>query len=351
MLRIFALIITLITLYFAFAYLGKYDSAITLEAYGYIVRSNVFFVASILLLLYIIFMAAIKIIVTLFNLPRNLVTIFTNYKNKKDNENILTACNLLLAGNNSDAINIAKKYLTHKNESIKKTAKMLMSRGLTNRDKVIYLQEMLAYPELQPYANRSLAETLIQAGDYSNALIFASDAHSQDNSDVNVLKLLFKIYAQLQQWSKFLHILEKLNKQAPEFISQNREEIARVFFEAAKRALEVGEDQETTEYLEQSLLYQPNYIPSINLLTELYNNTGRQHLTQKIIEKAFYYKPSFELFEIYKTCTDLAPREIYERLAEESNPKDHLAVFIKIALNLGLDDIASELNNNIKLLK
>jgi uncharacterized protein HemY len=351
MFRIFALIITLITLYFTFSYLGKYDSVILIEAYGYKIKSNAFFIGALLIITYIAFMILMKALIALLNLPRNVMNLFTDYKNKKDNRNILTACTYLMAGNNIEAINIARKYLTYKNDSIKKVAKMIMSRGLHNRDKVIYLQEMLEYPELRLYANRSLAETLLQAGDYNNALMFATDAHSLDNNDSRVLKLLFEIYAKLQHWSKFSYVLEKLNKQAPEYVANSKEQIANVFFTAAKRSLEVGNDQETIEYLEQSILYKPDYMPSLNLLTELYNNIGKQEQTLNIIEKAFSYKPSLELFEIYKTCTDKSPLEIYNALAGEANPHENVPIFLKIASNLGLDDVANELSNNIKLSK
>ncbi len=351
MFRVFTLLITIIGLYFTFSYLGKYDTEVTIRAYSYIVHTNAFFVISLLILAYLLFAVILKLLAITLNLPRNLMSFIYDYKNKRDNNNILTASNYLIVGKNLEAINIAKNYLKHSNQSITKAAKLIMSKALKTREKVNYLQGILEYPELKLYANKSLAETLLQSGDYTNALTFACEAHNIDNHDIDVLKILFEVYAKLQMWEKFSYVLGKLNKAETEFITSKADEISKIFFTAAKKSLEAGQDGQAITYLEQSLLYKPDFLSSINLLSELYNNLGRQEFICNIIEKAFIYKPSYELFEIYRTCSSKKPEEIYNVLAEVSNEQEYLPVFLKIASRLGFDSKIEDLSNSIKLLK
>lgn len=346
MFRILSTIIIIVALYFMFLYLGNYDSAIVIEAYNYKIKSSVFFIIAILLIYYVLFTVFIKAVLAIVNAPSNVISFFSHYQSKRDNNNILAASSHLIAGNYIEATNIAKKYLNHKQEVIQKTAKVIMSKAVSSREKLNYLQEILRYPELKLYANKTIAGIMLQSKDYGNALTFATEAQNIDKNDVDTAKLLLEVHANLEHWHNFKLVLDKLNNLTPDFVQKKRLYITENLFKAAKHSLEIGNDREAVDYLEQSILYQVDFLPSINLLAELYNNIGKQQHIITIIEQAFSYKPAYELFEIYKEFSTEQPAILYANLTKNVDVNHNLAVLIKIAHNLKIDSNISYLADN-----
>lgn len=339
MIRFLFLCTLFFLLYLGFISISEFDSRINFSVYNYQIETTVFFFGTVFLAAQLILVIILKFIFLVFDIPTIIRKKWLKRKLHQINGKLLRAVAELLMGNKKQALDITKKILPDVEEENRDLTHLIKAAGEMSFDKKIYfLRTLVDKKYFSIYAAKSLAEQFFLNAHYSEAEEYAIKAFNEDDTNTDVMIILIRIYAKLSNWPRMVFIVSKLQRADSKLLEKNAREIASYYYNAAKSALELGEDVEAIKFLESSLELKPDYIEALNLFIEL--NVSMQNTANvlKILKAAFSVKPNFEIALMYIKCSKSSVSAVYGTLANIVNPNEHTALFLAIAAYLDLPE-------------
>lgn len=333
-------------LYLGFNTISEFDSSVNFSIFDYKIQTTVFTFASIFLLTQLIFMIILKTIFLIFDIPVIIRQNFHKRKVRKINENLIKIVSELLMGNKIKSLELTNKLIPDLGEDNKEITNLILSEAESNFDKKIqHLRTLVDKKNYSLYAAKKLAQVFFEYIHYKEAEEYATKAFNENDTDIELMVMLIRIYAHLGSWDKMILIVSKLQRADIKLFTSYGNELAEYYYLAAKATLAAGNDSEAGKFLESSLELNPSFLEALNLFTELNINTNNSESILKILKAAFVSNPCFEIAEMYAKCSDSSANVVYGTLAGLVKPSENNALFLAIAAYLGLYDKIADIKD------
>jgi hypothetical protein len=342
----FAAIILLIIMYFLSIYAFV---PIKIEVLDYIITAPIYSLIVINLILCVIFFIVFVCTRFVLNIPQNL---FHKLFNKDENyliKKIIKAYMNIEAKCFDQASKEVLGFEYSEDLLIRKNAQIILSISSVSKDsRSHYFNELLQFSDTKHFALRKLAITL-QDFDIEQSFYYASQALKYNRIDLKMLWIHVLYYNKTNGWSYIIDVLHELELNFSKEIGKFSDQIADIFYKAAKSEFAEGSAYSARTYLEYSLLYKHNHNPSIILLSQVYYHNNQYELLNEHIKKYFPIKPSYELFLFYCKINNQSNDEIYSFFESISNKKDNPGVFLRISTALDLKEECRIINSIDKI--
>lgn len=347
MIRFLILCTLFFLLYLGFSAIGEFDSTINLSVYGYTIETTLFAFGAIFLTLTLILLIALRLIFLVFDLPTIIRKQWFKRKLKHVNAKLLGAIAELMMGNRQKSVEMTTRILPELEEENKNLVTLIKATGEDSFDKkVSYLRYLVDKKHYSIYAARTLAEIFFSNSQYHEAEGYAVKAFNEDDTDTGIMLILIKIYAKLAMWPKMVFIVSKLQRADNKLLLSHAEEIAVYYYNAARDALESGDDVEAVKFLQSSLELKPDYIDALILFTELNINMQNTASILTVLKAAFIARPCFEIALMYIKSCKSSVNAIYGTLASIVKPGEHNELFLALAAYLDLPDKIKEIKES-----
>lgn len=339
MMKFLTICVVLFLLYLGFNLANEFDSHFNILVFDYKIETTFFIFISLFFIVQLILVMVLRIIFLVFDLPMVISQGWHKRKIRRASENLLKAISDLLMGNRQKSLESISKLVPEFDKNNEELVNLILAESDSNFDsKIIRLTKLVDKKNYSIYAAKVLAEMFLAKGDYKQAEKYASKAFNENDTDLQLILILIRIYAKLEAWSKMIFLTAKLQRADTKFLKANAEEISKYHYLAAKAAVSSNHDEEAIKLLEAALELKPDYLEALNLFTELNINLKNSTAMLKILKAAFATCPSFEIAELYIKCSRSSVDAIYGTLAGIVNPSEHQALFLAIAAYLGLYD-------------
>lgn len=334
MIRFLTIIIFLSLIYLSALMIGKYDATLSVGAFDYIINVSLFLILFLTIFLISIFSLGLRIITWFISLPFRIIGKVVGFK--KDNQiyNLLEAYANLIMDNRAEALKKLSK-ITDLPSEYKQYEHFIRALCSTQSERDSYLTfERVKNQEFHHYAAKKIMLHLYNKELYDQALKFAKNAELGKSKDAEIIYILMILYAELEDWDKFIEQVSKLKSPYKE----EYKKISELYLKGAKFYLERGKEKKTIELLHQALEYNPTSMGAIEIFCTLNNSQGLNFKNLPILESAFSINPSFELFELYYQSSSSSPQEIYSKFEGLVDNAKYRDVMLSIAAYLKLYD-------------
>lgn len=331
-------------------FITPFDTKIELAVYDYHIQTSIFVFVILLIILQCLLLLAIKLLSFLFSINAIIQDRLHRNKIQKNNRTLLQSIIELLMGKKQSALQIINKTLPNMiGNDIDNAHNLIFAETEMIFDKkVYYLRMLLDKRGYNLYATKKLTEIFYANKHYSEAENYGSKAFNLDDTDTDIMLMLIRIYAKLDNYSKMIFIVAKLQRANNKLLEESREEIAGYYLKGAKSLLESENDEESIKYLESALQLKPDFVDALALFLELNVNRKNTSLVAKLLQQAFSLNPSFDIALMYINASASSAKVAYEALSNIVDIKQHLSLFLSIATYLGLQKESSELVARIK---
>ncbi len=327
--------------YLGFSVLSQLDSKVIFTIADYQLETTLFTLAAGFVISVLFVLVTLKLVFLVFQTPAMIMEKLVTRKNQKTTSNLIRAMADLLIDNKTKASEELKAVIGSAKPEHKEIIELINAEIATDFDQKIQGYRWLVSSHYYNYfATKRLAQVFYNNRFYEQALDYAAKAFNSYESDSEILEILLHCHAKLGLWSKFAFIVTKFSKADKKRVEALTNKISEYYLLAAKDALEIGQDQEATGYLEQSLEFNPSYIAALDLYYALSINKHTNSENLEILEEAFILSPSFEIAEIYIRACDLPAQDIYNNLAKLVDQRQYYSVFLAIAAYLDLPEKA-----------
>ena len=344
MFRLLLFCILFFILYIGFATLSVYDSEIIFSFLDYQIEITLFTFFVIPVIFTLLVLIVLKMMMFIFDLPliiRNRIK--RRHIEKMANKSILAFAYYFMGNKNLGLDTIIGVIKNNPEDNADILALILSEKETNIDDKISNLRKLLDKKNYSLYASKALAKIFYDNGHYSDAENYAVKAFNQNDTDIEGMQLLIRIYAKLARWNKLVFVVSKLTRAGKYALKEMREEIAEYYYMAAKNVLADEENLEAVKYLESALELKPDYIEALNLYTEIKLSIKSTHEALKVLKSAYKLSPSFEIAELYILASRCSPEAAYSSLANIVDPKCNTTLYLAIAAYLGLQDRIQEI--------
>jgi lipopolysaccharide biosynthesis regulator YciM len=242
-------------------------------------------------------------------------------------------------GNRQKSLGLASKLISDFDEDHKELVNLILAESENGFDMQIQrLRGLVDKKDYSIYASKRLAQIFFENDHYMESEEYASKAFNENDTDIQLMIMLIRIYAKTASWAKMIFIVSKLQRADMKLLTHYSEEISSYYYLAAKASLSTGNDNEAVKFLESSLELKPDHLEALNLFTELSVNMHNSAPILKILKSAFVSCPCFEIARMYIKCSRSSANAVYGTLAGLVKPSENNALFLAIAAYLGLYD-------------
>ncbi len=346
MFRFLLFCILFFVLYIGFSTVSVYDADIVFSFLGYQIEITLFtfFVLSVIFTLLVLML--LKVMMFILDLPVVIREKIKRRRLEKIATKSLLAFAHYLMGNKNLGLETIREITKNNPEDNPDILALILSEQETKIDeKISNLRKLLDKKSYSLYAAKTLAKIFYENAHYSDAESYAVKAFNQDDTDIEVMQLLIRIYAKLARWNKLVFVVSKLTRAGNYALKDMREEIATYYYSAAKNALANEENLEAIKYLESALELKLDYIDALNLYTEIKLSVKATHDALKVLKNAYKLSPSFAIAELYILASRGSPEASYSSLANIVDPKCNNSLYLAIAAYLGLPDKINEIKD------
>lgn len=344
MFRFLLFCILFFVLYIGFAALSVYDSDIVFSFLDYQIEITLFTFFVMAVIFTLLVLMVLKAMMFIFDLPSIIRNRIKRRKLEKIANKSLIGFAHYLMGNKNLAIDIIRKLIKNNPEENPEIFALISSEKESNiEERISNLRKLLDKKNYSMYAAKTLAKIFYDNAHYSDAENYAVKAFNQDDTDIEVMQLLIRIYAKLARWNKLVFVVSKLTRAGQSPIKEMQEEIAKYYYMAAKNSLADEDNLEASKYLESALELKPDYVDALNLYTEIKLSAKATHEALKVLKNAYKLNPSFEIAELYISASRGSPEVSYSSLANIVDPKSNNSLYLAIAAYLGLPDKINEI--------
>lgn len=339
MIRFLILCAVFFLLYLGFNTINDFDSVVNISVLDYQIETTVFTFSAMFLIIQLILMIVLKTVFLVFDLPFIISRSWHKRKLKRVNDRLLRVISEFLMGNRQKSLELTNKLVPDFDENNKDLASLILAESESSFDMQIQrFRSLVDKKNYSIYAAKKLAQIFFDSGYYTESEEYASKAFNENDTDIQLMIMLIRIYAKTASWEKMIFVVSKLQRADMKLLAHYSEEISSYYYLAAKASLAKGNDNEAIKFLESSLELKPDYLEALNLFTELSVNMNNSASMLKILRSAFVSYPCFEIALMYIKCSRSSVNAVYGTLAGLVKPSEHNALFLAIAAYLGLYD-------------
>lgn len=326
-----------------------FDTNIEIILYDYHIQTSIFTFTILFIIFQFILIFSLKILSFLFNINSIIQDRLHKNKMQKHNQHLLQSVTQLLMEKKESALSIVNKILPNMvGDDFDNAQNLVAAETEKSFDKKIYyLRILLNQRGYNIYAAKKLTEVFYENGHYSEAESYAVTAFNLDDTDTNLMLMLIRIYAKLQNYPKMVFVVSKLQRADSQLLEIHSEEIASYYFDGAKSLIESDNDAEAMKYVESALELKPDFINALALFVELNINRKNTALSIKLLKQAFSVNPSFDIAVMYINTSNSSAKVAYEELSKVVSVNHYLSLFLAIATYLGLEKESSDLINRM----
>lgn len=331
-------------------FIVPFDTNIEIILYEYHIQTSIFTFTILFIIFQFALIFLLKILSFLFNINSIIQDKLQRSKMQKHNQTLLQSITQLLMDKKEAALGIINKILPNMvGDDFDNAQNLVAAETEKSFDKKIYyLRILLDKRGYNIYAAKKLTEIFYENGHYSEAENYAITAFNMDDTDTNLMLMLIRIYAKLQNYAKMVFVVSKLQRANSKLLEANAKEIAEYYFDGAKSLIESDNDEEAIKYVESALELKPDFTEALALFVELNLNRKNTALSMKLLKQAFAVSPSFDIAVMYINTSNASSKVAYETLAKVVNVNHYLSLFLAIASYLGLEKESSELVGKMK---
>lgn len=344
MIRLLILSIIIFLLYIGFVSISVYDSPAEFVFLNYHIETTLFSAFALSAVLTLTLFTIFKVVFLIFDIPAIIRERIRKNKLQKLSERSLRAFSELLMGNKQKAFEIINKISPDIALDNSEVTYLVNFQTETSFDKKIHtLRNLLNRKNYSIYAAKTLAQIFFDNAHYQEAEEYAIKAFNENDTDIEIMVLLIRIYAKLGLWPKLVFVVAKLQRADTKLLKVMRDEIAKYYYMASKNSLAAGDDAEAIKYLESSLELKPDCIEALTLFTEIKAATGHASEVTKILKSAYSLSPCFQIAELLIKTLNSGSESTYTTLASIADPKEYLDLYLAVAAYLNLPNRLAEL--------
>lgn len=337
MVRFLIVCCTILVLYLSFSAVAEFDASISFYIYDYEIETTLFMLVTCFVLVLCAALIVLKLIFLIFEFPYLIKKRMHLRKARKVNHILTQSLVHLLANNKFKAADCSKKIARDVTGEQKDLYSLIQAEAEQDFDKKVdFYRLLIASKDYNYFAAKKLAKLFAQNGFYEQAEDYASRAFNINEFDSDVLVTLLDCYANQKIWNKFVFIVSKLARVDASKLSEVSGAISGYYMQAAKDALEKGEDHQAINYVESALELNPSNVEAVDFYLSLNLSLNRGEDNLEILQNALSINPSFEIAEIYIRTSNEEPEQIYDRLASLIDPQKYRSLFLAIAATLNL---------------
>lgn len=345
MIRFFFFCIAFVLAYVGIQSLGVYDSQLEFTVFEYEIETTLFTFGAFLLLSFLVLLIFLKFVFFVFDIPSLIRNRMKRSQLEKNNVRALRAFSDLIMGKKKEALKTIGKVMVNV-EDQGEIAALINAESEENFDKKItILRELANKKHFSKYASSQLAEIFFKNSHYKEAEEFAIKAFNQDDSNVEVIVLLIRIYAKMALWDKLVFVVSKLQRTNSKRLDELREELAKYYYMAAKNSMASDQMSEAVQFLESCLELKVDYIDALTVYTEIKTSQKSSPEAIKVLKEAYTVRPCFEIAQLLILTMRTSPEGMYGTLSGLVDPRDYNSLYLSIAAYLGLQDKIVELKD------
>ena len=340
MIKFLITIIALTLSYLGITAMSKYDTVISILIFDYKINISMFLLLVIIVMIVSFSSLGIRMIGMILKMPYLIAERLAGYKKRSRTRAIMESYGQVIIGNYEAAQRmIARLDIKNIDEEYKEHINLLATICNQDFDKNMpMLQNLLSNKEYHDFAAKLLAKKLFDQGYYAQSLQYAEQVRVTTKNDAEIMRLMIKLYANLDMWEKFALITERYIGMYPKQDQIIAQDISNYYMKAAKFMLAEGGEAQAYCYLEKALEYSPINGEAIEMLCKINLTQGRGNINLDILEKAFEKAPSFMVFELYCQSSTINARDIYQRLGSLVDIISYRDIFFAMAAYLDLPE-------------
>ncbi len=290
------LLLTLI-LVFAIAGIGfflqRYDFPITAEMQGYYIETSSTRLVMVLVFLFAITYAVLKLFFWFKNSPRRLLSKMRKEHESQGYRNIMRGFSALAAGDAGRARKFAGKSgkaLPH--EPLVKLLQAQIAVNAGEKEAAAGFYRELTLSEDGKFAGfRGLVSQSMQANEPEKALAIAGELLRDNPKSSWLNEALIDLAFRIPDWDKLERYLKKAEANRSLGKVLLNEKFAIYYHVKAKIALSEGRVEDAKWLGERSLKYKGDFLPPAILLSGVYNDEGNYKKTRKLVAKFWGVAP------------------------------------------------------------
>jgi lipopolysaccharide biosynthesis regulator YciM len=350
MLKLLFILSFALAIYWGASSVWSEDYMVGIDFMTYHFEANILILASIILVFYYVLWFGVKLLYGALYLPATLRAKWNQQKLAKLDNALQHSLIKFLSDQNEAAVKNLLAILPDlemKNREI-----YYLAQSIAHKDDITaitYYQQLLESKYAKNYAASKLAQIHYKSNSYNKAEEYALKSLTQEVSDAPVLMLLVKIYAAMHLWDKIPKIVSQMKESHQIFYRQNSEEIAKIYYEAAKHYLHIADDSKAQSYLEYALDANALNFQALNLYNEIMNNNGQRQDFIAMLQAAFSARPCFEIAQMFIANSSDEPLDKYRALVALVPVGKYPEIFLAISAYLGLNDEAQNIIQAAKI--
>lgn len=334
-------------MYVGFTYVSAYDTNVQFALANYTIETTLFTFTVITLVLLLLLLTGLKFVFLIFDLPQIIRNKMHRNKLQRLNNKALKSIADLIMGKKVSALDLASRVVLENGEDNSDILHLIKAeKNDAFEEKVRYLRMLTDKKHFSIYATKKLAELFYNSSHYAEAEEYAVMAFNKDDTDIDIMLLLIRIYAKMSVWHKMIFIVSKIQRADSALLESISDEVAKYYFLAAKHYLAAEDDAEAAKYLESSLSLKVDYLEALILYSEIKINMKHTAEVLKVLRTAYSYSPTFEIAQLFINCSMSSPEVTYNTLKSIAGSKDNNGLYLAIAAYLGLTDKIDELKNS-----
>lgn len=212
---------------------------------------------------------------------------------------------------------------------------LLKSRHNTNEIPAEIFYKLYQYKAFKLPISKHLAKIEYNLGNYELALEYASNYRAINEYDTDINMIICRIYIQKNQFSELDSILKKITS-----YSQNKKieltPFGEIYYEAAKKIAEIGDQDKALIYTKSSLLICPMNFKIMDFLCEILASEKNYDLISEILVTCFSKNPDFNIFMKFSKFSNYDNKEIYDILSPFLSENKYIPLKLSIASYLKL---------------
>lgn len=282
----------------------QYDFPITAEFRGYLIETSGARVLVVLIFMFMVFYALIRIISWIRNTPKRLMGRRRHENEQRGYRDIMHGFSALAAGSNSRAAKFAEKAdKALPGQPMVKLLQAQVAVATNNKtDAEKYYKELSLTEEGKFVGFRGLISQSINGGQPQRALQIADDLLRENPKSAWLNEALVDLAFRTQDWEKLERYLKKAEANKALSKAALKDRFAVYYYMKAKIARADGRIQDAEWLGERSLKYKADFLPAAIFLSDLYVEEEKYKQAKKLIEAVWPRYPHPQLARSYEAA-------------------------------------------------
>lgn len=347
MLRTSILLLILIVVYLFISLISSYDNLSILNLGYYKLEISTILLIFCVLVIILLIITASKIVSRIYEMPHIIKLWFLGNSKEKQLKIILQSMEAVITKKESFYKTCLANLADVKEAFLQDYKNTLLAILETDENhKILALKRLKDNSDLEFFAYKHLAINYFKQNELQKTEEYGLRALNLNEYDAELLMILHDLFIKASKAEKYELIVNKLQNNASNQYQKSLLKITDNYLAIAENYLRNDNQDRAIHYLRQIIKIKVNHIEAINLLVEIYLANQQTNLIINLINTAFAYKASYDLYLLAKPISYLFAEnnlEIYSYFAELNI--EAYKVLALIAADLKLEN---ELNSNLQ---